>query len=239
MNFNKKFFNFKKDNFQTIIPKKTPQIIKILILLIAFFSFISSIIMLVRPQFFLIFALSVTGIMHFFFWQLLTNFFIVPGPFVSFKYVIHVIFVLYLFWVFSIEIINFKGKNHYIALILICSILSSLFALIFLSIFTYPTIFLGGDALIYFLSISWLMLNRDAKFFILFTAIKAKWIIFSIIILNLLSNLSSGYYPYFFTYISSIIIAYFYSLITWKVNGPFKFLNKFENFIIKILKSHS
>ncbi|KPK33172.1 MAG: hypothetical protein AMS24_02020 [Chlamydiae bacterium SM23_39] len=241
MNFRKKIFNFhdyfKKNDFQTIIPKKTPRIVKIIIILISFFSLLSSILILVRPNFFFTFSLSIPGMQKKFFWQILTNFFIVPRPFVSFRYVIHTIFVLYLFWVFSIEIINFKGKKHYIFLLLTCSILSSMVALLFLNVFSFQ-FFNGADTLIYFLAISWLMLNRDAKFFILFTSIKAKWVIFSIMILNLLSSLSLEYYVYFATNISAIIIGYLYSLIVWKVNGPFNFLRKFEDAIIKIIKKH-
>jgi membrane associated rhomboid family serine protease len=215
---------------RNIGPKNTPKIIKLIIILTAILSIFSATIP--NMHFFKFFALSMDGVKTGFFWQLLTNLFIIPNQKISFSFVFHLVFNLYMLWVFGTAIIDLKGKKHLISLFLITGILSSTVAL-----FLTPFIFAGANIPIYSFAFAWLMLHKDAKLLLFFSIpLKAKWLILGVMGINLLSLISSHSFDYFFSYLSSFTLTYFYALLIWKTFSPFSFLMKFEKNVIHLLK---
>jgi membrane associated rhomboid family serine protease len=211
-------------------PKNTPKVIKAVIILTALFSILSATIP--NMYFFKFFGLSFEGIKTGFIWQILTNLFIIPNQKISFSFVFHLVFNLYMLWVFGTAIIDLKGKNHLISIFLVTGILSSTVAL-----FLTPFIFAGANILIYSFAFAWLMLHKDARLLLFFSIpVKAKWLILGVMGINLLSLLSSYSLDYFFSYLTSFALTYFYALLIWKTFSPFPFLKNFEKSVIHLLK---
>ena len=102
--------------------------------------------------------------------------------------------------------------------------------------FTTFSILAGANIVLYSIATAWLMLHRDAKLLLFFTLpFKAKWLILGIMGFDLLFLLSHGSFIYFFTYLSSALIAYLFSLLLWNTFSPFEFLKKTEKNILNIL----
>jgi hypothetical protein len=216
-------------------PTSTPKIIQLILALTAAINILLSIIPC--PSLIFILGLSAEGIRENFFWQFVSSLFIIDTPVLSFGFIIHLLFNLYVIWIFGSSIIELKGNKHYIFVVLLSTLLSSLLAFGIIKLLSFPTLFFGGSILIYCTSMAWLMLHSDAKIFLFFTLpFKAKWLILGAMGLNLLGLLSHGSYLYFLTLLGAGIITYLLSLIIWKTHSPFEFLKKAEQKIIYFLK---
>ena len=214
-------------------PRATPKAIKIILVLTAVINVLLAII----PNKYLTFlmGLSAPGISHGFYWQILTNVFVITNPIVSFGFVFHLLMQLYIIWIFGTSIIEIKGIKQFIYLLSTCSILSSIIALFLMFSFSSKEVLLGAPIIIYACSMAWLILHKDAKL-LFFSALpfKAKWLILGAMGLNLITLISNGAFIHFIAFVSSAIIAYFLSIIFWKTYSPFPFLEKMETFLINI-----
>lgn len=211
----------------------TPKIIKVILILTIFFNILLCII----PYNYLIYllGLSVKGINQYFFWQPLTSLFIIGDPSITFGYLFHLLFNLYIIWSFGISIIELKSNSHYIYIVLFSAFFASLLALASMLTFSSSKIFFGGTIVLYTSSMAWLMLHKDAKIFLFALPFKANWLILGTMALNLASLLSKASYLYFFVFLSSVAITYLMSLIIWKTHSPFAFLRQIEKKIIAFL----
>lgn len=214
-------------------PKKIPKIIKTFLILITLFSILASI----NPRIFYFLGLSFHGIEKGFFWQIITNLFIIPNQNISFSFVFHLGFNLYLMWVLGTEIISLKGEKQFLIFLSITSLITSVITIFFLSTFSKMAIFAGANIFLYCLSICFLQIHKEGKIFLFYSiAVKTKWIVLAIIIINILSNLSNENWTYVLSYIVAFVFSYFYTLLVWGLKSSFKCLFSFEKKILHIMQ---
>ncbi len=222
-------------------PRATPKIIKwtiIATLILSFFSLISNdlftqVFHTYSPQH--LFSLTTWGIRNFFIWQFISYLFIQPlaGGGISMALILHVFFNLYLLWAIGSSLIQDRGKKHFIGLYF--------GGAIFVGLIAYMCLFLVGSALpfagaitsIYILLIAWAFLFPEANvmLFLLFP-VRAKWLVFGLIAVNLFLDFSNGNSLSFLVTLGAMLYGYFYSVLAWEILGPFYRLHKIEKRII-------
>lgn len=221
-------FYQKQTNFDF---KKTPKTIKIFLLLTLIFNL--SLAIFPYKQLFYFLGMSLHGIKHFFIWQPLTSLFLIKNHSISFGFIFHLAFNMYLLWMFGTSIIELKGEKKFLIFFFTSAILSSLSALFLMNINATPYIFAGANIPLYILAMAWLILYGNARL-LLFLSLpfSAKWLVFGIMGINLLSLLSHGSFIHFFAYLFAAFLSYILSLIMWQTNSPFSSFQKMEKGMI-------
>ncbi len=182
------------------------------------------------------FSLSTWGIKHFFFWELLTYPFVHSniGYGLSFRFVIHLLFNLYLLWVFGTGIYEQHGKKGIYGLFFGGTLVAGLAATLFTALSPSHLIFSGALPPLYSIMIAWAVLFPGNTLLLFFSfRIKAKWLILSLLGFELFLNLINRNLLYFSGYLAAILFGYFYALTVWHIYGPFARLRPFEKKIIK------
>ncbi|NGX50550.1 MAG: hypothetical protein K1060chlam2_00396 [Chlamydiae bacterium] len=222
-------------------PQSTPKIVKwtiLVTLIISFISLMSSALFtqifgLPSPQY--LFSLTTWGIDHFFLWQFISYLFIQPitSGGISFGLLLHLFFDLYLLWAMGSAIVQSRGKKHFLGLYLGGGLFVGIVAYISLHILGSPASYAGATSSIYMLLIGWVFLFPEARLslFLIFP-IRAKWLVFGMIGVNLFLDFSNGNFLYSFTTASATIFAYLYSVLTWEMLGPFRQLHPMEEKLI-------
>ena len=223
-------------------PEKTPQAIRILILLTGGISIFSSLISgFIRTGHFTtqhLLGLSLWGIEHGFLWQFITYLFVFPTAYgISFGYLIHLLFNLYLLRIIGATLIERSTTLRFCLLYFLSGIIAGIITVIFMGIFNYRGIFAGNTTSIYAILFTWMILNPKATLLLFFTTpIKAKWLILGLLGCNLLIDLSQGNFVVFFSYLATILFSYFFTLVTWRFHSPFPFLHTFEAKILNFIE---
>ncbi|NGX57036.1 MAG: hypothetical protein K1060chlam5_01292 [Candidatus Anoxychlamydiales bacterium] len=221
-------------------PVKTPFIIKVLILIMIIASFASAIssIYLKYDYISYFLSLSLIGIKKFFLWQLLTYAFLQPGYGISIGFIAHLLFNMYILWVIGSDVIAKSSKKDFLNVFFSSIIISGLISLLTMYI-GYPFYMHATTSVsVYAILIAWMMLSpQNTNIFLLQTTkIKIKWIVLSIVGFNLLINLSDNDFVKFFTYLSASLVSYFYFMIVYLKNGPFKKFHAFERKLMSKFK---
>lgn len=182
------------------------------------------------------FSLSTWGIKHFFVWELLTYPFVHSnvGYGLSFGFVIHLLFNLYLLWVFGTGIYDRHGKRSIYRLFFGGTLFAGLVATLFIALSPSQLMFSGASAPLYSIMIAWTVLFPENTLLLFFSfRIKAKWLVLSLLGFNLFLNLMNRNLFYFSGYLAAILFGYFYALIVWRLYGPFTKLQPFEKKVIR------
>jgi membrane associated rhomboid family serine protease len=222
-------------------PRATPKIVKwtiIATLILSFFSLISNALFTQvfhthSPQH--LFSLTTWGIHNFFIWQFISYLFIQPlaGGGISMALILHVFFDLYLLWAIGSSLIQARGKKHFIGLYFGGALLVGLIAYMCLFLFGSPLPFAGATTSIYILLIGWAFLFPEAKIMLfLLLPVRAKWLVFGLIGVNLFLDFSNGNFLSFFVTLGAMLYGYFYSVLVWEILGPFYRLHGVEKRLI-------
>lgn len=223
-------------------PTRTPRPLKVLI----FFTFLISLFTALFSALFQkhfgtsleeILGLSSVGIQNHYFWQLITYFFIHPfTQGISFSFLLSLAFSLYLMWVIGASIMQSRGSFAFLCLYFISGIAVGLIVLGFEQLAGISLLFSGNTATLYTILIAWIMLYPDAQLLLLLALpLKAKWLVLSILLANLLIDFSTGQWLTSVAYLSGALFGYLYTLLLWKTKGPFIALHPFEEKIITFL----
>jgi membrane associated rhomboid family serine protease len=200
-------------------PSHTPKIIKYLISITAIVSFVC---MAFAPFFektslYAIFSLSYYGIQQGYLWQIITYLFVIPSMQFDFNFILHIVFNLYLLWIFGTSYIQYRSVKRFVLLYFISGIAAGLLGIGMMALFS-PSYVLAGNMLpLFALLTAWIRFNPKATFHILHSIpLKATWIVIGIIGLNLLIDVSRYDYVSFIATLTSIGIGYLFSLIPAK-----------------------
>ncbi len=225
-------------------PSFVPKVIKMTIGVTLIITFLSLFSHTLFTQIFKIpslqqfFSLSLWGIHHFFIWQFISYLFVQPlVSGISFGLLLHIFFQLYLLFTIGSSIVAMKGKNHFLALYfgggLFVGIISYLTQL--LTGISIPLA--GSTASIYILLISWCFLCPDARLMLfMMIPMRAKWLVFGFIGVNLFLDFSNGNFFGFISSLSSLTFGYLYPLLAWEYLSPFPRLHSFEKRLIYFKK---
>ena len=222
-------------------PAWTPRIVKwtiIATLILTFFALTSNALFthvfgIPSPQYF--FSLTTWGIHHFFLWQFLSYLFIQPihATGVSIGLIFHLFFNIYLLWAIGSAIVQSKGNKHFIGLYFGGGLFVGMIAYLSLLLLKSSLPFAGATFCIYILLIAWVFLFPEARLSLfLFLPIRAKWLVFGLIGVNLLLDFSNGNFFSFFVTASAMIYAYLYSILAWDILGPFHRLHAMDKKLI-------
>jgi membrane associated rhomboid family serine protease len=205
-------------------PLYTPRILKFLILITVILSILSAVTYKLFPHYFgwisleQLLALSTWGIDRLFFWQLFSYLFVQPlVDGLSFSFFLSLAFNCYILWTIGASLIARRGVWHFLALYFLSGILSGILVTLLQHLTHSPTAFAGNGTSLYALLVAWACLFPHAEFLLLFAfSIRAAWLIFGFLGLNLLIDLSTGDWIRVIAYSFAALFAYVYSLIFWK-----------------------
>ena len=118
-------------------PSHTPKIIKYLISITAILSFVC---MAFAPFFekrslYTIFSLSFYGITHGYFWQIITYLFVIPTLQFDFNFILHMVFNLYLLWIFGTSYIQYRSVKRFVLLYFTSGIIAGLLGIGMMALF--------------------------------------------------------------------------------------------------------
>ena len=182
------------------------------------------------------FSLSLWGLKKYYFWQVLTYFFVAPvSGGLSLSLVFYIVFNMYFMWIVGSSVIERRGAGHFLLLYLGGGVLSGIVASIV--IFTTGNIMpiAGANAALYALLTAWMMLLPEVQVLLFFTIpVKVKWLIVGVLGVHLLVDLSHGSFLTFLLYLTSISFGYLYALCAWRIHSPFKLFHRFEKSLIFI-----
>jgi len=220
-------------------PAHTPPIIKVLLFLTALTSILCAIQLSYFPGFPLYqwIALSLHYLKQGFFWQFLTYIFLVPSFGLTGGFILHLLFNLYLLWLFGEALVTRTSQAKFLVLYLLCGIISGVIATIVMAI-GYPDYIMAGSTLvIYGYLVAWVIANPHAELRLFFTIpFKAKWLILGLLGINLLFSLTKFDLVGFFTFLTSSLIGYIFGLLVFNHHGPFAFLIRWEKKLFHFIK---
>ncbi len=221
-------------------PYKTPKIIKVLLLSIIIISLIAAI---TTPYtgfnyigYFL--GLSISGVKNFFFWQFFTYSLLQPGFGLNIGFITHLVFNMYILWVIGSDVIQKSTVKDFVLLYLSSIIITSFIALLTIWAFIPNYVFATTSVGVYSTLVAWMMLSpKDMRIFLFFTVpIKLKWIVTGLIGFNLFIDIANLHLINFFSYLTATLVGYFYSVMILTKHSPFKFLYRFERFLIFLFR---
>ena len=210
----------------------------LLTLLLSFFSLCSNglftkLFTIPGPQ--QILSLSVWGIHKGFIWQFFSYLFVQPilGEGISFSLLLHIFFDLYLLWSIGSAIVQMKGKKNFVGLYYGGGIFVGLIGYISLAIAGSSLPFAGATPAIYILLISWVFLFPEARIMLFLTIpMRAKWLVFGLIGVNLFLDFSNGNFFEFIITLSSLLYGYLYAVLVWETLSPFPRFHSIEQKLI-------
>lgn len=208
-----------------------------LTLILTFFSLLSNalftqVLKIPGPQLFL--SLSTWGVHKFFIWQFLSYLFVQPieGG-ISLPLLLRIFFDLYLLWILGSSIVQIKGKKHFYALYFGGGAFIGLITYLSLLALGSSTPFAGAALSINILMIAWAFLFPETRIFLfMMIPIKAKWLAFGFIGINLFLSFANGEFFSFFVTGSALFYGYFYSVLVWEMLSPFPRMHAFEKKLI-------
>jgi membrane associated rhomboid family serine protease len=175
-------------------------------------------------------SLSLIGIKKIFLWQLLTYGFLQPSFGLNVGFIAHLFFNMYIFWIIGSDVVLKSSKKDFLNIFFGSILISGLIALLVMFI-GYPFYMQATTSCsVYAILVAWMMLSpQDTNIdFFQTTKIKIKWVVLAIIGFNLLINFSDFDFVKFFSYITAALVAYFYCIVVYLKNGPFKKCHPFE-----------
>ncbi len=222
-------------------PPATPKIVKWTILatlIVTFLSIISNALFtqvfhIPSPQYLL--SLTTWGIHKFFIWQFISYLFIQPisAGGISMPLILHILFDIYLLWAIGSAIVQARGEKHFLGLYFGGALFVGLIAYASLFFFGSFLPFAGATTSIYILLIGWAFLFPEANIMLfLLIPVRAKWLVFGLIGINLFLDFSNGSFLSFFVTMGAMLYGYFYSVLVWESLSPFPRLHEVEKKMI-------
>lgn len=184
------------------------------------------------------FSLSYWGLNHYFFFEILTYFFVSPvfGKF-SLSLVFYLLFNLYFTWSIGSSLIQMKGSKDFVKLYYGGGILAGIVGAFLLYYTQSMAPIAGSNPALYAVLTAWMMLVPEVQVFVFFAIpIRIKWLILGVLGIHLLTDISHGSYLSFAMYLTSTAFGYFYALLYWETHGPFPILHRFEKSCLSLVK---
>jgi hypothetical protein len=160
-----------------------------------------------------------------------------PPSGISFGLFLHLAFNMYLLWTFGAALLLRVKQLPFFFLYFGGALFGGLAALLPMALFHSPLLFAGSSPALYAVLIAWVMLNPESRLLLFFSfPVKAAWLVLGLLGTNLILDLSSGDWTNFFSYATSSLFGYFFTLLVWKspdTSSPFPFLRKFEKGVLR------
>lgn len=223
-------------------PGNTPASIKLLITLTCLFSIGSS---LLNPLFLeylgiqgpnYLLSLSWFGLKSGYLWQPMTYLFVEDGyRGLTFGLLITLFFQMYIVWIMGTPLTEKIGAFSFWLFYLSCGAFVGLMSVLIGPAINQTPFFTGPAASIAALWVVWTMMNPSSELLFFFLVpIKAKQLLLYIFSAILLVNLSQGNLIGFVFYLMSGLFGYFYGVLAWGLQGPYRWMESIDDFLCKI-----
>jgi hypothetical protein len=217
-------------------PEKTPSLIKQMIIITCVIAILSAGVQTIFDQFNLFpgpqnfLSLSWWGLQKGYVWQPLTFLFIQEAPAgLSFFFFITLLFNIYLLWVIGSSIVQILGRGPFLRLYFLGGILAASVGLFFMKITGQHEMLMGMTPSFLILFTIWSMAYPEREILLFFILpIQVKWLVVALVSILLLITLSHWELPYFFMYLSAVVIGYCYAVMMHSWYSPFHFTQKFD-----------
>ncbi len=184
---------------------------------------------------FFLLSLNTAGIKSFYLWQVFTYLFVQPiQNGVSFAFLVHIFFNMYLLWIAGSVIYKRKGRFDFFAIYFGSGMIAGFVAALCIFLGFSGNILSGSFTAVYALLTIWMMFEPNLEFQLFFTVpIKSKWLILGILGINFFLDFSQGDFLSLFADLAAIIAGYLIALLAYETHSPFTPLKKFEFFVMQ------
>ncbi len=211
-----------------------PKQLKNLLITIVLFSLAPCIVHSLAPYL----GLSLIGFLGSYFWQPVTFLFMQPNmQEISFNSILQLLFYIFAIYTAGSEVICRKGIRSFYILFLLPGIISGLFLLGSMFLFSSSYIVYGLAIPTYSLLTAYLMLEANTRILIFHSMpVQISKVILAVFCIHLITIASSISLLVAFAHLLAVSLSYIYCLWAWKTHSPFAKLFNFEKIIIK--KAH-
>lgn len=221
---------------------KLPKSIKFISILIVALSLLSGTLtnifpsLISLPDLTSLLAIQIDTVSKLKFWQLLTHIFVYPAfSGIHLFYLINLFFSIMILQRMGTVIVAQKGEKKFLQLFLTCGFISGVAAFVTINHFNTPYIYAGPSSALFSLLVATIFIFPKIDFMLLFsTPVKGKVLVPALIGIMMLMALSAQDYVYFFATLASTLSAYLFILFFWKMESPYRFMNKFDLFMINL-----
>ncbi len=209
---------------------------------LVFNALFTQVLHLPSPVYFL--SLSTWGVHKFFFWQFFSYLFIQPilQAEISLGSILRLFFDLYLLWSIGTGMVQMKGTRSFAGLYYGGALFVGLLAYLALYLTGSTVPFAGATMSIYILLIAWTFMAPDAQLLLFFAfPLRAKWLVFGLIGMNLFLDFSNGHFFSFYVTLGALVYAHFYATLAWEMLSPFRVMHPIDKKLIYVkrkLSSH-
>lgn len=223
--------------------RKTPPLLKRLILITALTSIFSSLFEIFIHEVFRIIgpgtllSLNPTLVAKGLIYQPLSYLFVYGqiGEQITFGWLIGLLILLYFLWVVGGDLIERVGAKQFLLFYLGSGVFAGVAVCTASYIFGLSGTIAGPGASILAILVLWCMFNTESKLFVFYVfSIKVKWLVAITIGLFLLTTLNAYDILYFISYVSGVLFAWGYGLFVWQLKSPFKIFNPLEKALVKV-----
>lgn len=213
-------------------PAKTPHLLKIFLLSMLGVSLVAPFFPMIQG----LLALSLSGIEHFFLWQLFSYSFVEISPLgISFPFFMQLAFNLYLLWIFGAMLME-RSEKLFFALYFGASAFAGLCTLGVMSLLGHPYFLSGATIPLYAVMIAWVMIYPETSLLLFMTIpMKAIWLILGLIGINLFIDAANANWIGSAGIFSSCVFGYLFALVVWKRKSVFGFLHPFETWVLRLI----
>ncbi|MGK0183459.1 MAG: membrane associated rhomboid family serine protease [Halioglobus sp.] len=178
-------------------------------------------------------SLSWNGFQSYFIWQAFTYMFVnSAGGGISGFFFIQLLFNLLILWFIGSALVEELGKKSFLRLFFLSGICAGFSALMVMGLTTTPFHLAGCTSSIFALLIVWSMLFPEIEILLFLTfPAQAKWVIWGIIGIDILLNISSAHYVYLAAHLTGVACGYFYALLACNLQSPFPVTHGFDNWV--------
>lgn len=213
-------------------PEQTPKVVSRIMILLCIIGLISAFLNpflqdqpLLNPQYFL--SLSLAGFVNSYcLWQPISYFFLLPASDgISVFLIIHLLFNLYIIWIFGSAIAERFGTFSFLILFFGSGIVAGLCCLVIMAFVAAPHfLIVGCTPILFALFMIWSMLNPNGQLLLFFLfPIKTKWLFAGILGASLLIDLSHLNLVGITLTLSGTLYAYLIGTFALELSSPFAF----------------
>jgi membrane associated rhomboid family serine protease len=178
-------------------------------------------------------GLSLHGISHYFFWQPVTYLFL-DGASLPFSalFLLSLALNLYVLWIVGKQVVEHIGNIAFLRVYFSLGIAAAIniIGFLWLTNSDYPVT--GNIAPLYGLLTIWCMISPENEISLLpNVSLKTKWLCVSLVGVQILLSFVVSNMPQIIAVFTGVTLAYFYSICSLGLAGPFYFTMRFENVI--------
>ena len=184
-----------------------------------------------------IFSLSWWGLHQWYLWQPLTFLFVQNSSDggLSFYFVMILFFDMYLLWVLGSALMDMIGKRSFLNMYFLGTIAAGTVSLLSMLVTGRYDMIAGIAPATLIVVTVWTMAFPETEILLFFLIpFKAKRIVIAVVGSMIFMALIYGKFSLFILYVAAVAFGYGYSSFCWGLRGPYPFMKRFDEWLIKV-----